>query len=84
MGMNAPVTPKLLLIGPVYTLVQNQHYAMPARACKGYISTTTGLEGNTIDSTTGMSAITITAHEFTSSAPFIRSTATATIRLQAL
>lgn len=74
----------MLTIGPVQALAQNTIYAMPARACKGFTDVA-ALEGNLVNSATGMAAITVTAGEFTTAAPFIRcTTSAATVRLVAL
>ena len=76
-----PDVTKLLTIGPVHTLTQNVVYAMPARSTRGYASSST-IEGNNVNSSTGMAAITGT--EFVTAAPFIRTTAaTTTVRLVA-
>lgn len=76
--------PTTLLIGPVHTLVQNTWYAMPARSTRGYASTTQ-LEVNVSATTSGTTVPTVTAGEFSTAAPFIRTiAATATIRLVAL
>ena len=76
--------PIQLLIGPVYTLDSALIYAMPARSVLGYTSTSL-LEANLVNSTTGMTALTVTGLNFQSAAPFIRTTAaTAVIRLCAL
>ncbi len=77
-----PDTP-LLLIGPTYTLNSALFYAMPARAVKGWVSSST-MSGNTIASSTGAVAITVTGGQFESSFPFLIPGATATIRLAAL
>jgi len=76
--------PESLLIGPVTALVANTIYAMPARACKGYVNNSI-LQGNLVNSSTGMATIATTAGEFTTAAPFVWTTASSvTIRLVAL
>lgn len=71
-----------LNVGMVQALTANENYAMPGKICTGYISTTTGLEANIVaGTTTGWTVVTITANEFMCSAPFIRSTTTASVRL---
>lgn len=73
-----------LTIGPVQALVQNQIYAMPARATKGYVNGSL-IFGNMTNSTTGSVAITTTGGEFTTAAPFLIPTGAAVIvRLVAL
>jgi hypothetical protein len=71
-----------LLIGPTYTLSSTLIYAMPPRTVNGWVSSTT-MSANSIASTTGAVAITVTGGQFISSAPFLVPGATATIRLTA-
>jgi hypothetical protein len=74
-----------LLIGPQYVMVSNSNYAMPARATRGYVNVTTGLETSMTNGTTSWTALTITAGEFNTAAPFLRcTTGPATVRLVAL
>lgn len=63
-------------IGLAMTMVQNQIYAMPIRKCTGYVSPAAAvLEGNSVNSATGMVAITVEADgSFTNSAQFFRCT----------
>ena len=76
--------PTSLTIGPVHTLVQNTWYAMPARSTRGFANTSQ-LEVNVSTTTVGTTAVTVTAGEFATAAPFLRTiAATATIRLVAL
>jgi hypothetical protein len=74
-----------LLIGPVQSMLQNTFYAMPARACKINTSAANLMGALVSTTTTGAVAITVTAGEAVTSAPFIYCTTSApTIRLVAL
>lgn len=75
--------PTSLTIGPVYELVANTWYAMPARSTRGYTNTSL-LEVNVSATTVGTTAVTTTSGEFSTAAPFIRATGAATVRLVAL
>lgn len=73
--------PSLLSIGFPTTLNQNEVYATPGRATRGYTDVA-ALEGNMVSTGGTWAAITITAREFNTVAPFIRcTTGAANVRL---
>lgn len=73
-----PEPVRSLLMGPVYTLASTAglFYAMPPRTCRVWVSSTL-VTLNTVASTTGAIAPTVSGGEFISSAPFIMISAAA-------
>lgn len=61
-----------LLMGPTYTLASTAglFYAMPPRTCRVWVSSTL-VTLNSVASSTGAIAPTVSGGEFTSSAPFL-------------
>ena len=76
--------PTALTIGPIHTLTQNTVYALPARRCQAYTSSSSGVEVNNTTSTTGFTSINVTDGGFVTGAAFIRITSgNSTLRLVA-
>ena len=68
--------PVAISVGVPFVMTQNTRYACPVSRCVGYVSPATAvLQGNTVDSATGMVAITVAAEgTFTANPGFIRCT----------